>query len=198
MNIRTGIVVAFATALVLTPLAGFAQGRGGGGGNPPQGPAQVERGAQDLDRDRAKAADRTYQRDRDRDQDRTHAPDFGYMKNRDIYGNELMTNAERKAYRKQLATAGSSEERGRIEAEHRKEMQSRAEKKGVTITPPGKDIYGGGLMSVEERNAYREQLRLIGSDREERTRFMADHKEKMQIRAKAQGVVLEEETEEAE
>lgn len=197
MNIGTGIVVAFATALVLTPLAGFAQGRGGGGYRP-QGPAQVERGARDLDRDRVKAADQTYQRDRD--QDRTHTPDFGYMKNRDIYGNELMTTKERKTYRKELAAAGSGEERARIEAEHRKEMQVRAEQQGVAIEPPGKDIYGGALMSVEERAAYREQLRLIESDREQRTRFLADHREKMQLRAKAQGVTLsdEQELEEAE
>ena len=200
MNIKTGVITLAAAALVLTPLAGFTQGRGGAGGDgyQGQGPAQVERAPRDFDRNRGKAVDPAYQRDRDRDQDRTNAPDYGYMKNRDIYGNELMTSKERKAYRSELAGAGSSEERARIEAAHREEMQIRAEKKGVAIEPPGKDIYGGALMSVEERNTYREQLRLIGKDPEKRTQFMADHKEKMQVRAKAQGKILAEETEEAE
>ena len=51
-------------------------------------------------------------------------------------------------------------------------------------------IYGHELMSVEERNQYREQLRLVGEDPEKRTRFIAEHQEKMQLRAKAQGVDL--------
>ncbi len=53
------------------------------------------------------------------------------------------------------------------------------------------DIYGGELMTVEERNQYREQLRLLESDPEKRTRFKAQHQEKMQVRAKEKGVPLE-------
>ena len=48
-------------------------------------------------------------------------------------------------------------------------------------------IYGSELMSEQERNQYREQLRLTESDPKAQTKFMADHKEKMQKRAKAQG-----------
>ena len=51
-------------------------------------------------------------------------------------------------------------------------------------------IYGAELMSEQERNQYREQLRLIGQDPEKRTQFMAQHKEEMQKRAKAKGVDL--------
>lgn len=54
----------------------------------------------------------------------------------------------------------------------------------------GSGIYGGELMSVEERNQYREQLRLTESDPEAQTRFKAQHQEEMQRRARAQGVVL--------
>lgn len=63
-----------------------------------------------------------------------------------------------------------------------------------------KRMYGNELMSVEERNQYREQLRLTESDPKARAEFMAQHKEKMQTRAKRQGVRLEEpaEAEEAE
>ena len=49
-------------------------------------------------------------------------------------------------------------------------------------------IYGGELMSVQERNQYREQLRLTESDPQARTKFMAEHKEQMQQRAKVKGV----------
>ena len=55
----------------------------------------------------------------------------------------------------------------------------------------GEGIYGNELMSAQERNQYREQLRLLESDPEERTRFQAQHQEKMQMRAKAQGVNLD-------
>lgn len=63
-----------------------------------------------------------------------------------------------------------------------------------------KDVYGGEFMSVEERNQYREQLRLTESDPEARTKLEAQHQERMQQRAKAQGKTLEPpvENEEAE
>ena len=58
--------------------------------------------------------------------------------------------------------------------------------------PQGSDkIYGAEVMSEQERNRYREQLRLIGQDPEKRAQFMAQHKEKMQKRAKAQGIDLD-------
>jgi hypothetical protein len=53
-------------------------------------------------------------------------------------------------------------------------------------------IYGSELMSVEERNQFREQLRLAESDPEAKTRLMKQHKEQMQIRAKEQGVTIAE------
>lgn len=66
--------------------------------------------------------------------------------------------------------------------------------------PGAKGIYGNELMSVEERNQYREQLRLTESDPKARTKFMAQHQEKMQVRAKQQGVKINDapEPEEAE
>lgn len=201
MRTVTGILTLVAAALVLTPLAGFAQGRGGAGGaGQHQAPAGMERGQSDFDhdwaRDRSRTEDPAY--DRDRTQDRTHVPDFAKLSDQDIYGSELMTDKERNVYRKKLENADNAKERAKIEARHEQNMQVRAEKQGVDIAPPGKGIYGGAMMTVEERNAYREELRLVGQDREKQTKFMADHKEKMQLRAKAQGLTLGEETEEAE
>jgi hypothetical protein len=51
-------------------------------------------------------------------------------------------------------------------------------------------IYGSELMSEQEQNQYREQLRLIGQDPEKRAQFMAQHRQEMQKRAKAKGVEL--------
>lgn len=66
--------------------------------------------------------------------------------------------------------------------------------------PGAKGIYGNELMSVEERNQYREQLRLTESDPQARTKFMAQHEETMRARAKQQGVKISEapEAEQAE
>ena len=57
--------------------------------------------------------------------------------------------------------------------------------------PDDRPIYGQQMMSVEERNQYREQLRVLGADTEEGTRFQAQHREQMQVRAKEQGVNLD-------
>ncbi len=56
--------------------------------------------------------------------------------------------------------------------------------------PNGNAIYGQELMTAEERNQYRDQLQLIGEDEEKRNRFIAEHQEKMQLRAQSQGVDL--------
>jgi len=63
--------------------------------------------------------------------------------------------------------------------------------------PDDRPIYGQQMMSVEERNQYREQLRVLGENSEEGTRFQAQHREEMQVRAKEQGVNLDD-TPEAE
>jgi len=51
-------------------------------------------------------------------------------------------------------------------------------------------IYGGELMNAQERNQYREQLRITESDPKARSQFMKQHQEKMQLRAKEKGVNL--------
>ena len=52
-------------------------------------------------------------------------------------------------------------------------------------------IYGSNLMSTQEQNQYREQLRLTESDPKAQTKFKAEHQEKMQKRAKEQGKKIE-------
>lgn len=181
-----------AGVLILSSAASFAQhGPPPRPSTPPHG--QPERGQ--LERDRT--FDRDQDRDRMREQDRMHQPDFSQLGDDDIYGRELLGAEERDQYRRQLQNATSSEERRRIEEQHREMVQRRAEERGVQPAPPGKGIYGGAMMSVEERARYREQLRAFSSD-EERRQFMSQHRQSMQQRARAQGVSPEdlEETEE--
>ena len=61
----------------------------------------------------------------------------------------------------------------------------------ATGNGPDSDIYGHEMMTVQERNQYREQLRLVESDPEAKNRFMMQHQQQMQARAKApQGLEL--------
>ena len=94
-----------------------------------------------------------------------------------------------------------------MQAQERKQAQEREqvqEQKQIHVpgtgNGPDSDIYGHEMMSVQERNRYREQLQLVQSDPEQKNRFLAQHREQMQARAKAQGVVIGEggEIEEAE
>lgn len=186
MKYRTAISIIVAAMLALTSMSVYANpGKGGGGdGNRDQ----------QMDRDRDYDHDKDQAHDRDRDQDRLHAQDPMSMSDRDTYGSELMTEDELSQYRKQLANMETEQAREQFQVQHEKQMQDRAMKQRKDLVPPGQGpIYGGELMSVEERNKYREQLRQMDSD-QERLQFQAQHREKIEARAKA----LELEVEEAE
>lgn len=144
----------------------------------------------DQDQDRDRMHDQDQDRDRMHDQDRLHHPDFSRLQDDDIYGRELLSAEERNAYRRQLQEAASAEERRRIEEQHREMVHQRAEERGVQLAPPGRGIYGGAMMSVEERARYREQLHMLDSDAARR-QFMSEHRQSMQQRAQAEGVPLE-------
>jgi hypothetical protein len=117
-----------------------------------------------------------HDRDRMRDRDRIHQPGMDS-------GQDPMQAQERK------------------QAQEREQVQ---EQKQIHVpgtgNGPDSDIYGHELMSVQERNRYREQLQLVQSDPEQKNQFVAQHRQQMQARAKAQGVVIDEggEIEEAE
>jgi hypothetical protein len=157
-----------------------------------------------MDRDRTFDHDRMADRDRmqdqqrdgtaqqDRDRDRTNIQDPANMKDQNIYGHEFMTNAERNQYRNELGKATSAEERNRYQAQHEKKMQERALQQGKDLVPPGQGpIYGSEYMTVQERNQYREQLRLLGSE-QEREKFQAMHRDRINERANALGREVEE------
>ncbi len=143
MKSKALITTVVATAMALTSVAALAQGNGGGkGGANAQQRAQVERGQRDFDRDRMRDRDRmgAQQHDRDRTKDRTKAPDTAGFNENNVYGHDLMTDAERTAYRERIMNAETRQEREQIEAQHRHEMQVRAKNRNIKIDDAGKPI----------------------------------------------------------
>lgn len=141
MKTKRLVTAVVAMAMAMTSVAALAQGNGGGKGNAnAQQRAQVERTQRDFDRDRMRARDRmgAAQHDRDRIQDRTHAPENAGGNENNIYGYDLMSNAERTAYRERIMKAESRKEREQIEAQHRHEMQVRAKNRNVELDESGK------------------------------------------------------------
>ena len=70
----------------------------------------------------------------------------------------------------------------------RERTQAQASPNSAQTT--GKGIYGGNLMTLEERNQYREQLGRLQTD-QERNEYKSRHSEQMQLRAKERGVAAE-------
>jgi hypothetical protein len=109
------------------------------------------------------------------------------------YANQLLTPEERDAYRKQMQEAKTPEERAKIRDAHRAEMQKRADAQGIALQGPRGEprLYGGDLMTPEERNAYIEKMRAARTP-EERLKLRDEHRAEMQKRAKEKGVTIPE------
>lgn len=197
ISVIVGFVLAFGSA------ASHAfQGKGGAAADRSQQVKsdQLYDQGRKQDRTRPDTPDRAHERDRGMDKnkdqiqerERIHTQDPMTLKSRDIYGSELMTEQEMQQYRKQLKAAENQHEREQIQFQHEKRMQERALKQNKDLVPPGHGkIYGGELMTVQERNAYREQQRLYDTE-EGMHKFEAQHREKMQKRAAALGLDIEE------
>ena len=85
--------------------------------------------AQDQDRDRLQT----------RDPDTVQAPDQertqDQIRDRDIYGSQMMTPQEHEEYRERMRAATTAQEREQIRAEHHALMQERAKERGVALPP---------------------------------------------------------------
>ncbi len=112
-----------------------------------------------------------------------------------IYGYQLMTEEERATFRTQMQNAATDEERQQIRLQHRERMLERAKAQGVTltdppaITPGDEVVFGGQMMTMEERLQFRTQMQNAATD-EERQQIRLQHREQMLERAKAQGITL--------
>jgi len=205
MRHRLSISIILASVLALTFITVDAQqGQGGSSGDRDQ---QMDRDYdrdmdrdrdydrdmdQDRDRDQLRGHDQDQDRDRVQDRDRLHVTDPASMRDDDIYGSAMMSEEELKQYRNQLMNMESVEAREQYQIKHEAKMQERAQLQGKDLVPPGQGpIYGGELMTAQERNEYREQLRHMDSD-EEREKFQAQHQEQMNLRAKALELDIEE------
>jgi hypothetical protein len=192
----TIILVSVLALMFITADAQQGQGRGAGDRD------------QQMDRDRTYDRDYTFDRDQDRDRDQTsghdqdqeraqdrdrlHITDPASLRNEDIYGYALMSEEELRQYRNQLMNMETNQAREHFQIQHESRMQERAQLQGKDLVPPGQGvIYGGELMTAQERNQYREQLRHMDSD-EEREKFQAQHREQMELRAKALELDIEE------
>jgi len=131
MRLQKLLVVSIALTLAAALPAMADQGRGGAGqrgGSMPTG--QMQRG--------------TMQRDRLKDQDQ-------------VYGFQLMTVAERNAYRSQMRMLKTQQERDAFRVQHHQQMQKRAAERGITLpdTPrqgrgPGQGGRGTGA-AIQQR-----------------------------------------------
>lgn len=151
--------------------------------------AQQDR-IQDRDQDRIADTDRLQDRDQDRDRVEgsveLHVQDRDQLRDRAIYGSELMTRQERREYRNRIGEMEEVEEWARFRAEHQTRMMARAQEQGVELPPP---FYGQQLMTDQERVQLREQLQSAASE-QERERIRAEHRAQMQERAREHEIPL--------
>jgi hypothetical protein len=83
----------------------------------------------------------------DRTQDQTQSQTRQTIRDRDIYGSQLMTRQERNDYRARMRAAASAEERERIRAEHHDRMKERAQARGMTLPDEPRAGRGPGASS---------------------------------------------------
>ena len=109
------VLATSAIAALAIALAGFSgdagQRKGGTGG------------------DRAPQMEQQKVHDQERQHSRIETREREEIRNEDIYGHEMMTAQERKAYREKLRNMKSEEERARFIAQHRARMEDRARAK---------------------------------------------------------------------
>lgn len=158
--IALGMVIAMAAAL--PALAYQSPGDQGQRGHA-QSSAGAARGAPQQDR----------LHDRQLDRDRLHDQDQDRLRDRDtIYGSQLMTPAERTAYRKKMRSLKTAQEREAFRMQHHEEMQKRAQERGMTLPDEPRQNRAGSEENVQQRTE--QQQRNQQSDQQirqqERTR----------------------------
>ena len=104
-----------------------------------------------------------------------------------IFAGELMTVRERDRLRQQIRDARSEEERAQIRDQHRQKMLARAWDEG--LNPDNEPIYGGHLLTRQERDQHHRQMQ-DATSAEERERLRGQHREMVLQRAKERGVKL--------
>ena len=142
MRTRTIVTALAVGALVVTPALAFAQQSGNrtGNGTEAKERAQVERVQRYNERDRVRERAGVAEHDRDRVQDRTNAPEGAKQAEHNIYGYDLMSDEERDAYRERIRNASNDQEKEKLMAQHREEIQTRARNRNIKIDANGNPV----------------------------------------------------------
>ena len=77
-------------------------------------------------------------------QDRTQDQTRQTIRDRDIYGSQMMTQQERNEYRERMRAAKTQEERERVRAEHHERMKERAQARGLSLPDEPRSGRGPG------------------------------------------------------
>ena len=75
----------------------------------------------------------------------------------------------------------------RLQSRERTQDRDQAQTQTHASKGAGEGIYGGNLMTVQERNQYRAELGALKTD-EERLEYKARHRERLELRAKERGI----------
>ena len=75
----------------------------------------------------------------------------------------------------------------RMQTRERTQDREQAQTQAQASKGAGEGIYGGNLMTVQERNQYRAELGALKTD-EERLEYKARHREQMELRARERGI----------
>lgn len=106
------------------------------------------------------------------------------IRTRDIYGRDLMSTAERRAYRDRVNAATSDRQWAQIREQHINEMQQRAGSQGQSLERP---VYGQHMLTQQELERHRERLEAAQSA-SDRTRIRSEHQQMIIERARLLGV----------
>ena len=144
MRIRYVFMSGISVFCLLATLPAFAYQSGGG-----------QRGGQSAPVGQPAAG--TMQRDQLRTQDRTTLNDRSQ-----IYGSQLMTPAERRAYRDQMRSLKTAQEREALRKQHHEQMQKRAAERGMRLPdmPPGQGAGmgpGAGMRQATQQQTMQQQ-----------------------------------------
>ena len=129
MRIRYVFMSGISAFCLLATLPAFAYQSGGGQRGGQSSPVGQPAGGM-MQRDQLRTQDRTTLNDRSQ-----------------IYGSQLMTPAERRAYRDQMRSLKTAQEREALRKQHHEQMQKRAAERGMRLPdmPPGQ---GAGMGPV--------------------------------------------------
>ena len=108
------------------------------------------------------------------------------LRNQDVYGHEMMSAAELNQYRERLKRAQNDREWAQLRETHQRDMQNRAQSRGLSIDPP---IYGQHLMTTRERDRYVNRMQAAGSE-VQRNQIREEHRKMIQERAGESGIYL--------